>query len=176
MTSNEPISTTSAIGNPGALVSVAAARCLELAATWIAWDGRPIVTDGENLWTPHKAMRRIADHLIDHLAEMEALLAGTQTIPDRWHGRMVTLGSDWGRFTELDLAEAEQRLTRLGQLYELRYAAVGATAWDAARTPNWTLREIAEHVSNITWYAEQVGRLALVPPAPPNPCGNPVWV
>src|SRR5512147_2061484 len=78
-------------GNPGALVSAATARCLEQAATWIAWDGRPIVTDGAHLWTPHKALRRITDHLIDHLAEVEALLADTPTIPDHWHGRMVTL-------------------------------------------------------------------------------------
>jgi hypothetical protein len=152
--------------NPGTLVSTATARCLELAATWIAWDGRPIVTNGENLWTPHKALRRVADHLIDHLAEVEALLAGTPTVPDRWHGRMVTLGSDWGRFTELDLTEAGQRLTRLGRLYELRYAAAGSAAWDAVRTPNWTLREIAEHVSEITWYAEQVGRLTPIPSPP----------
>jgi hypothetical protein len=42
--------------------------------TWIAWDGRPRVTDGDNLWTPHKALRRITDHLVDDLAEVEALL------------------------------------------------------------------------------------------------------
>jgi hypothetical protein len=30
---------------------------------------------------------------------------------------------------------------------------------DAPRGPAWTLREIAEHVSGITYYAEQMGRL-----------------
>jgi hypothetical protein len=144
--------------NPGALVSAAVTRSLDIASTWLAWDGRPLITDGENVWTAHKALRRVSDHLIDHLAEVEALLAGAPTIPGDWHGRMITLDADWARFTELDLAEARQRLTRLGQWYELRYAAC-PSEWDIARTPNWTLREIAVHVSNVVWYAEQVGRL-----------------
>jgi hypothetical protein len=144
--------------NPGSLVSAAVSQCLETASTWLAWDGRPRVTDGENIWTPHKALRRITDHLIDHLAEVEALLAGVPTIPGEWHGRMVTLDADWARFTETDLAEARQRLTRLGQWYELRYASC-PVEWDVPRSPNWTLREIAVHVSEVTWYAEQVGRL-----------------
>lgn len=152
--------------NPGSLVSAAVTRCLEIAATWIAWDGRPLVTDGENLWTPHKALRRITDHLVDHIAEVEALLNGAPTIPGEWHGRLVTLDTDWARFTELDLFEARQRLSRLGQLYELRYGAAGPAAWDTPRTPNWTLREIAAHVSEVTWYAEQVGHLAEFKPRP----------
>jgi hypothetical protein len=152
------------LDNPGSLVSAAVETCLEIAATWIAWDGRPLVTDGENLWTPHKALRRVADHLLDHLAEVEALLAGVPSIPDDWHGRRVTFDSDWARFTELDLSEARQRLSRLGRLYELRYAAAGPDAWDVSRAPNWTLREIATHVSEITWYAEQVGTLCRFAP------------
>jgi hypothetical protein len=150
--------------NPGQLVSAAVTRCLEIASTWIAWDGRPIITDGDNLWTPHKALRRVTDHLIDHLAEVEALLSGAETIPDDWHGRMVTLDADWARFTELDLAEARQRLSRLGQLYELRYAAAGHETWDTSRAPNWTLREISSHVAEVTWYAEQVGSLCEIAP------------
>ena len=51
----------------------------------------------------------MADHLVDHPAEVEALLAGAPQVPDGWQGRLVTLDSDWARFTELDLAEARQR-------------------------------------------------------------------
>lgn len=145
--------------NPASAVRTAVDHCLDLAATWIAWDGRPLVTDGDNIWTPHKALRRITDHLIDHLAEIEALLSESPTIPDGWHGRSVTLDTDWARFTELDLAEARQRLPRLAQWYELRYAACGPDEWDRPRTPNWTLREIADHVTEVTWYADQVGVL-----------------
>jgi hypothetical protein len=151
--------------NPATQVADAVTECLETAATWIAWDGRPIVTDGDNLWTPHKALRRITDHLIDHLAEVEALLAGEPTEPDGWKGRLVTVDADWARFTEPDLSEARQRLTRLGRLYVLRYATAGSAEWDAPRTPNWTLREIAVHVSGVSWYAAQVGRLCTFVPS-----------
>ena len=150
---------TAATDNPGQLVADAVDRCLTLAETWLAWDGSPIVTDGANLWTPAKAVRRVQDHLIDHLAEVEALLAGATPQEGHWHGRMVTLDADWARFTELDLAETRSRWTRLGQAYVNRYATAPDDAWDWPRSPNWTLREIAEHVAGITWYAEQVGAL-----------------
>lgn len=148
--------------NPGQLVLDSVQRCLELAATWHAWDGRPIArtSDGlPNTWTPHKALRRIADHLTDHLHQIEALLAGAEPIPDEWHGRLVTLDADWARFTELDYAEACSRLRRLGRWYVLRYQTAGQDAWDLPRPDAWTLREIAEHVAGVTYYAEQVGDL-----------------
>jgi hypothetical protein len=103
----------------------------------------------------------MADHLTDHLAEVEALLAGVPTEPDHWHASMVTLASDLSPVTEEDLNEAAQRLRRLARLFVLRYAAAGPPAWDAPREPNWTLREIAEHLSS-AWYAEQVGDLRAV--------------
>lgn len=146
--------------NPGELVASAVERCLELAATWLAWDGRPRVTaDGERIYTPHKAVRRIGDHVVDHLAEVEALLAGESTEPDRWGASLVTLETDWCRFTEQDLAEATQRLRRLGATFARRYAAAGLAEWDADRGESWTLRQIAEHLANVVWYAEQVGDL-----------------
>lgn len=150
--------------NPATAVVTAVESCLELAATWLAWDGKPRVSeDGDRIYTPHKAVRRIADHLVDHLAEIEALLAGVPTIPDEWHASLLTLDSDWARFTEADLREAQQRLRRLARTLELRLQAAGADAWDAwdaPRSPSWTLREIAEHLTGVRWYAEQVGRLA----------------
>jgi len=146
--------------NPGTQVETAVEQCLEVAATWLAWDGSPCVSeDGERIYTPHKAVRRIGDHLIDHLAEVEALLAGVETTPDQWGASLVTFESDWARFTEQDLVEAQQRLRRLGRTFALRLAAAGPDEWDRSRTPNWTLREIATHLTELLWYAEQVGRL-----------------
>jgi hypothetical protein len=145
-------------GNPGSLIGPAVDHVLKIASTWYAWDGRPIATE-ENVWTPHKALRRVQDHLLDHLAQVEALLAGAPAIPDTWHGRAATFDSDWARFTESDLAEARSRLCRLAQLYELRFDAAGPAEWDRPRTPDWTLREIAKHVTEVTWYADQVGTL-----------------
>jgi hypothetical protein len=155
-------------GNPGQLVVNAVGACLALAATWHAWDGRPVAgtVDGKpNTWTPQKALRRITDHLIDHLHQVEALLAGAEPVPDTWHGRFVTLDADWGRFTEADFDEACSRLRRLARCYVLRYAAAGASAWDEPRDGEWTLREIAEHVSGVRYYAEQVGSLPASAPS-----------
>ncbi len=134
-------------------------RTLVLARTWPAWDGRPRVADDGRLFTPHKAIRRTADHLVDHLAEVEALLAGAPTEEDRWQGSGLTSAADRAAFTRADLAEAEQRLRRLARTVELRYAAVGPAAWDAPRGNHWTLREIAAHLAT-PWYAEQVGDLS----------------
>jgi hypothetical protein len=141
-------------GNPGQLVADSVEACLEIAATWHAWDGRPLArtVDGKpNTWTPAKALRRITDHL-----------AGAPSIPDTWHGRFATLDADWGRFTEADYDEACSRLRRLGRWYVLRYAAAGPAAWDEPRGGEWTLRVIAEHVAGVRYYAEQVGSLAVI--------------
>ncbi len=114
--------TTSVRSDPAELILHAVDTCLDMAATWYAWDGRPRVSQptkdipGGTVFTPHKAIRRIADHLVDHLAEIEALLAGGEPIPDTWHGRTVTLATDWAPFTEADLNEARNRLSRLGQV------------------------------------------------------------
>jgi hypothetical protein len=168
--------TTSVRSDPAELILGAVDSCLDLAATWYAWDGRPRVSEptedipGGTVFTPHKAIRRIADHLVDHLAELEALLAGAESIPDTWHGRTVTLAADWAPFTEADLNEARNRLDRLGQVYALRLRSLDDEALDAPRGQARTIRQIAEHVTGVTWYAEQVGRLraprAEIQPAP----------
>jgi hypothetical protein len=167
--------------DPAELMLGAVDTCLGLAATWYAWDGRPRVseptddTPGGTVFTPHKAIRRIADHLVDHLAELEALLAGAEPIPDTWHGRTVTLAADWAPFTEADLNEARNRLGRLGQLYALRLRSLDDETLDAPRGQAWTIRQIVEHVARVTWYAEQVGRLRApgveVQPAPSESAG-----
>jgi hypothetical protein len=152
-----------AAASPARLVVDSVERCLAMAATWPAWDGKPVVRGpggAADTWTPHKAQRRIAGHLLDHLHEAEALLAGAEAMPDEWHGRTVTLASDLAPFTGPDLDEARSRLRRLARCYLLRYAAAGPAAWDAPRGEAWTLREIAEHVAEVSYYAEQVGLLA----------------
>jgi hypothetical protein len=97
---------------------------------------------------------------VDHLAEVEAMLAGVETEPDAWHGSLLTLDSDWARFTEADRDEAGQRLLRLARTFSLRLAASGTASWDEPHPHHWTLREIAEHLTGVLWYAEQVGDLS----------------
>ncbi len=147
--------------NPGVVVEEAVRRSLDLMDTWIHRDGRPRVSeDGDRIYTPHKAVRRIADHLVDHLAEVEAQLAGVETQPDAWHGSLLTFESDWARFTEGDRDEARQRLPRLARTFALRLSAAGPDEWDRPRGDSWTLRAIADHLTGVLWYAEQVGDLS----------------
>jgi hypothetical protein len=62
--------------HPADVVTARVNHVLELAATWPRWDGRPVEVpvEGEapRIYTPHKAVRRVVDHLIDHLAEPDA--------------------------------------------------------------------------------------------------------
>lgn len=134
-------------------------RSLLLIETWPAWDGQPLTADDGRIFTPHKAVRRIADHIVDHLAEVEALLAGAPTQPDEWLASALTNQSDLAPFTAEDSQEAQQRLRRLGRTFALRYAALDPAEWDKDRSPNWTLRQIAVHLTESEWYAEQVGDL-----------------
>lgn len=146
-------------GDPAELITSAIDEVLRLAATWLAWGGCPLYGDG-NVWTPTKALRRVGDHLLDHLAEVEAMLAGLPPIADTWHGRTVTLEADRARFTEVDLDEANSRLRRLGQLWQARLISLDEATLDAGRGDAWTIRQIASHLADIRYYARQVGDLS----------------
>lgn len=142
--------------DPAGLIPAAVAEVLAAAEPWLGWDGRPVFREG-NAWTPHKALRRVADHLIDHLAEIECRLAGQPTLPDHWHGRMITTDADFARFTEIDLDEYTSRLTRLAACYQARAGGLDAAALDARPARGtWTIREIVHHVSNVTAYADMM--------------------
>ena len=141
------------------LIPVAVAEVLDVAETWLGWDGRPVPRDG-NAWTPHKALRRVADHLLDHLTEIECRLAGQPAPADRWHGRMITTDADTASFTEVDLDEATSRLTRLAACYQARLSSLDAATLDSRPAETtWTIREVVHHVSHVTAYAEMLGRL-----------------
>jgi hypothetical protein len=145
--------------DPATLIPAAITEILDVAETWLGWDGRPVHCEG-NAWTPHKALRRVADHLLDHLAEIECRLAGSPTLPDHWHGRMVTTDADFARFTEIDLDEATSRLTRLAACYQARVGGLDTATLDGRPDEGtWTIREVVHHVSNVTAYADMMGRL-----------------
>jgi hypothetical protein len=150
--------------HPADVVTAMVEHVLGLAATWTRWDGTPAVVpvEGEppRTYTPHKAVRRVADHLLDHLAEVEARLAGQPTEPDTWHGSMVTTPADLARFTDDDLDEARSRLRRLARLWELRLRPQQAARLDQAEGDAWTLRQVAFHVAGPDFYADSVGDLS----------------
>jgi hypothetical protein len=131
---------------------------LAVAESWTRWDGVPR-PDGDRVYTPHKAIRRVADHLVDHLAEIEARLAGVATIPDHWHASAITTPADLAPFTGEDLDEARSRLRRLAQIFDLRLRAVPGDLLDRRPGDAWTIREIAFHLEDSIGYADAVGRL-----------------
>lgn len=149
--------------HPADAVRAMVDRVLELASSWTAWDGQPIevAVDGEapRVYTPHKAVRRVADHMVDHLAQIEARLARSPTIPDGWHASAITTAADLAPFTTEDLDEACSRLGRLRQIYDVRLRSLDEAVLDEAVPGEWTIREIAAHLGESVFYAESMGRL-----------------
>lgn len=154
--------------DPASVVTEMINHVLGLAATWTAWDGRPLHAC-ERLYTPRKAIRRVTDHLIDHLAELEARLAGEQTIPDRWHASASTTPGDLATFTDQDLDEAKSRLTRLGQIWAVRLNALTPDQLDHSPGEGWTFRQVAFHLAESAYYADAVGDLTAPAADPTTP-------
>lgn len=75
---------------------------------------------GDRVYTSHKAIRRVADHL----AEIEARLASVPTIPDHWHASAITTPADHAPFTADDLDKARSRLIHLAQVFDVRLRAL----------------------------------------------------
>lgn len=134
------------------------AEVLRLAETWPTWDGKPSQVD-DRIYTPHKAVRRVADHLVDHLAEIEARVAGLPTLPDGWHASAITTAADLAPFTADDLDEARSRLTRLAQIFDVRLRALTDDQLDRRDGEGWSVRQIAFHLEGSTYYATAVGNL-----------------
>jgi len=149
---------------PAAVVAAMVEHVLALAKTWPRWDGVPlrVPMDGEapRIYTPHKAIRRVVDHLIDHLAEIEARLAGRQTEPDTWMGSMTTTPSDLALFGIDDLNEARNRLRRLALMYETSLSRLSDNVLDTSPGGSWSIRQVAFHVADSAFYADSVGRIS----------------
>lgn len=149
--------------HPADVVTEMVDHVLELAATWPRWDGRPIEAPMEDepprIYTPHKAIRRVADHLVDHLAEIEARLAGRPAEPDHWHASAITTPADLAPFTPEDLDEARSRLRRLALIWEVRLRALTEEQLDERSGEAWSFRQVAYHVTVSSFYADSVGSL-----------------
>jgi len=150
--------------HPADVVVEMVEHVLRLAATWPRWDGKPfdVRVDGEQArtYTPHKAIRRVTDHLIDHLAELEARVGARATEPDDWRGSAITTPADLALFSDDDLNEARNRLRRLAAVYEIRLRSFTDEQLDARSNGAWTLRQIAFHLTESAFYADSVGSIA----------------
>ncbi|MFC4912837.1 hypothetical protein [Actinomadura gamaensis] len=144
--------------DPAEVVTEMVAHVLELASTWTAWDGRPIPAE-DRVYTPHKAIRRVGDHLIDHLAELDARLAGVPPLADYWHASYSTTPADMAPFTEKDLDEARSRLERLAQIWAVRLNSLSRDQLLHSPGTGWTFQQLAFHIAGSSYYANAVGRL-----------------
>jgi hypothetical protein len=145
--------------DPADVVTGMVDHVLRLVDNWPAWDGEPRPID-DRVYTPHKAVRRVADHMIDHLAEIEARLAGEPTIPDRWHASAMTTDADGAPFTVDDRDEARSRLERLAQVWRVRLRSLDEEQLDRRDGDAWTIREVAFHLAESAYYADAVGDLS----------------
>lgn len=144
---------------PARAVTGMVEHVLALASGWTAWDGTPVHVDGR-VYTPHKAIRRVADHLVDHLAELEARSAGEVPLLDHWHASAVTTPADLAPFTAADLDEARSRLTRLARIWAVRLDALTDEQLDHSPGDGWSFRRLALHVAESAYYADAVGQLS----------------
>lgn len=149
--------------HPAEVVTSMVDHVLDLAATWPNWNGMPniVVVDGEaaRTYTPHKAVRRVTDHMIDHLAELEARVTGRKPAHDSWHGSLITTEADLAPFTVEDFDETRSRLRRLALIWDARLRSFTEVQLDRVDGDSWTLRQVAFHVSESAFYADSVGRL-----------------
>src|SRR5215475_4958890 len=138
--------------DPADVVASMVEHVLKVAETWPRWDGQPVIVpvEGEpdRLYTPHKSIRRVADHLVDHLAELEARLAGRSPEPDRWHASAITTAADLAAFTSEDLDEAQSRLRRLALIWTVRLRSLSDAELDERSGEAWSLRQLAFHVAD----------------------------
>ncbi|MDL2335428.1 MAG: hypothetical protein QFC55_05305 [Chloroflexota bacterium] len=148
--------------DPADAIDQMVADALAMAETWTAWDGRPIpvATDyGERLYTPHKAIRRFNDHMIDHLAQLQAELIGQPTVADTWQASRFTSTADMAPFTAEDLLEARNRFERLAGMWRATLATIPPDKMDVAKGRDYTPRELAFHTLESMDYANHVGNL-----------------
>jgi len=142
--------------DPGQAIEEMVEHVLGLAETWLGWDGKPVWGLGRE-YTPHKAVRRVADHMIDHLAQLDARLAGVPSLPDEWHASAITTDGDMAPFSIDDLDEARSRLRRLAQIWRIRLRSVPEREMDAPAGDDYTLREIAFCAVESGAYADAIG-------------------
>jgi hypothetical protein len=131
--------------DPAGVIQAMVEGVLALAETWTEWDGRPRAVD-------------------DRVAQ----LARVESPPDRWHGSYMTTAADLAPFTKEDLEEARSRLDRLSLLWVLRLASVSDEDMDRSSAHSWSLREIAFHLAESSYYADALGDLS----APTDPVGR----
>ncbi|MFG3549500.1 hypothetical protein [Streptomyces sp. NPDC047725] len=138
-----------------------AGHVLAPAATRTRRGGGPARVDGR-VPTPHKAVGRVAGHLIDPLAEPEARPAGERTQPGHWHACAIAAEADRAPFPQKDSAGAGAR-SRPARRARIRADRLGAlTDEQPDRSPGEGrgFREPAPHLAGSAYRADAAGGLS----------------
>jgi hypothetical protein len=139
--------------DPAAHVRAAHAWTLPHLLRLPSYDPTRLVSVGDYSYTPRKTLRRVLDHAIDHLNQLDQwLLWQTQgvvpTPTDGWVGSATTLEDDTLPITESDLQAWLWRINLVIELLATQAARLTEAQLDW-KPPNegWTLRQILHHVA-----------------------------
>ncbi len=117
-----------------------------------------IATDSEHRYTPRKVLRRVLDHALDHLNQLEQWLLwqqqGNVPIPtDGWADSATALEEDWLPLTAADLHAWLWRIDLVVALVAQR--AEQLTPQQLDWTPpdeGWSLRQMLHHLASAEIY------------------------
>src|SRR5579883_1501719 len=112
-----------------------------------------VVVDASHRFTPRKILRRVLDHALDHLNQIDQWLLwqtnGTTPVPtDGWAGSAQTLGEDRLPLTAADLAAWLWRINLTIAMVAQHAAQLSDEQLDW--TPpdgGWTLRQMLHHLA-----------------------------
>ncbi|MGI8857149.1 MAG: hypothetical protein ACR2JW_15500 [Thermomicrobiales bacterium] len=109
--------------------------------------------------TPRKVLRRVLDHLLDHLNQIDQWIAwqdhGIVPVPtDGWAPSAVTLDDDTLPLTEADLSAWLWRIDLVVGLLTTRASHLTPAQWDwQPPDDGWNLRRVIHHVARTYGYA-----------------------
>ncbi len=109
--------------------------------------------------TPRKILRRVLDHLLDHLNQIDQWIAWQDhgivpTPTDGWAPSGVTLDDDTLPLTEADLSAWLWRIDLVVGLLTTRASHLTPAQWDwQPPDSGWTLRRVIHHVARTYGYA-----------------------
>jgi hypothetical protein len=122
------------------------------------------------IFTPRKVLRRVLDHALDHLNQLEQWLiwqrGGDRPAPtDGWIGSAETLPEDTLPLTERDLAGWLWRIDLAVEVLATRASQLSAEQLDWSPPNEWSLRKILHHTaSGEVYYVDSL--LRPLPAAP----------
>lgn len=112
---------------------------------------------GRFAYTPRKVLRRVVDHALDHLNQIDQWLAWQDqgrvpTPTDGWAPSSITLDEDRVPLSDADLGAWMWRVDQTTRLVIQRASLLSENELDwAPPDGGWTLRRVVHHVASAEW-------------------------